>query len=241
MLLKIISCLLLASSLQVINAREFQFLNKLPGEVWVGCQGNPDHANLNNGGWILPAGERMSVYSADNWAGRFWARTYCNIQTEHCLTGDCGNKIACQGAGGTPPASLAEITLKGSGGLDYYDISLVDGFNVEISMEPLGGQGDGSTYSCKKTSCTYNILGQCPSALQVTDNGRVIACNSACNAFHTDEYCCTGAYNSPNTCPNSDYSKFFKDRCPDAYSYAYDDHKSTFTCNAPAYLVTFGA
>lgn len=76
----------------------------------------------------------MSVHSADNWAGRFWGRTWCNSNTQHCLTGDCGNKLQCNGAGGVPPASLAEITLKGAGGLDFYDISLVDGFNTEISV-----------------------------------------------------------------------------------------------------------
>lgn len=70
----------------------------------------------------------MSIHTADNWAGRFWARSWCNVNGDnHCETGDCGNKLQCNGAGGQPPATLAEITLKGWGDLDYYDISLVDG------------------------------------------------------------------------------------------------------------------
>lgn len=40
-----------------VQAREFQFLNNLPGEVWIGCQGNPGHEHLNGGGWKLAAGQ----------------------------------------------------------------------------------------------------------------------------------------------------------------------------------------
>lgn len=113
-------------------------------------------------------------------------------------------------------------------------------------MEPLGGQGDGGQYSCKRSACLYRILPDCPGELQLRgDFGQVIGCKSACNAFNTDQYCCRGAHNRPEICKSTDwpvnYPKFFKDRCPDAYSYAYDDHKSTFTCKAPAYLITFGA
>lgn len=54
-----------------------------------------------------------------------------------CLTGDCGGVLHCNGAGGDPPASLAEITLDGANGDDFYDISLVDGYNLPLSMTPL--------------------------------------------------------------------------------------------------------
>jgi hypothetical protein len=42
--------------------------------------------------------------------------------------------LECNGAGGEPPATLAEIRLNGAGGLDFYDISLVDGFNVPVQV-----------------------------------------------------------------------------------------------------------
>ncbi|KAJ6755543.1 hypothetical protein OIU79_028034 [Salix purpurea] len=35
------------------------------------------------------------------------------------------------------PASLVEFTPSGDGGKDYYDIGLVDGFNLPISITPL--------------------------------------------------------------------------------------------------------
>lgn len=78
--------------------------------------------------------QQVSLQAAENWAGRFWARTWCDASTNYCLTGDCGSRLECAGNGGAPPASLAEITLKGAGNLDYYDISLVDGFNTLVSV-----------------------------------------------------------------------------------------------------------
>lgn len=39
---------------------------------------------------------------------------------------------------------------------------------------------------------------------------RVVACKSACLAFNTDQYCCRGAYGTPDTCQASQYGKIFK-------------------------------
>ncbi|KAK9874694.1 hypothetical protein WA026_005514 [Henosepilachna vigintioctopunctata] len=113
-------------------------------------------------------------------------------------------------------------------------------------MTPVGGQGDGSRYSCKKAGCNTYINDRCPKELQLKKkNGQVIGCKSACLAFNTDGYCCRGAHRTPQTCKSSNWPKNypaqFKKWCPDAYSYAYDDHKSTFTCkNAQKYLIQFG-
>ncbi|KAI1077569.1 thaumatin family protein [Whalleya microplaca] len=53
-------------------------------------------------------------------------------------------------------------------------------------------------------------------------------CKSACAAFNSPEYCCTGEYDDPLICEPSLYSRNAKAICPDAYSYAFDDKKSTF-------------
>ncbi|CBI34739.3 unnamed protein product, partial [Vitis vinifera] len=53
----------------------------------------------------------------------------------------------------------------------------------------------------------------------------------------TITYCCT---DGPGSCGPTTYSKFFKDRCPDAYSYPQDDKTSLFTCpSGTNYKVTF--
>lgn len=135
------------------QAATFNINNKDGGPIWIGIQGNSGKEHLANGGFKLAQGESVSptskiiqvfckslfcqrrITAADDWGGRFWSRTWCyEDENNHCYTGDCGNKVECQGAGGTPPATLIEFTLQGYGGLDYYDISLVDGYNSMASV-----------------------------------------------------------------------------------------------------------
>ncbi|PPS03106.1 hypothetical protein GOBAR_AA17557 [Gossypium barbadense] len=154
-----------------------------------------------------------------------------------CATGDCGSgQITCNGAGAIPPASLIEVALAASAGQDFYDVSLVDGFNLPLSVIPQGGSA-----GCGATGCPANVNSACPPELQVKgSDGGVIACKSACLAFNQPQYCCTGAYSQPSTCHSTQYSKIFKSQCPQAYSYAFDDKSSTFTCSGGAnYLITF--
>ncbi|CAL5366199.1 unnamed protein product [Camellia sinensis] len=138
--------------------------------------------------------------------------------------------VECHGAAATPPATLAEFTL-GSGTQDFYDVSLVDWFNLPMIVDSNGGSGP-----CRSTGCAADLIRQCPNELQV---GNGDACKSACGAFGSPQYCCYGAYSSPSTCPPSMYSQMFKSACPKSYSYAYDDATSTFTCSGADYTVTF--
>ncbi|XP_044020754.1 pathogenesis-related protein 5-like [Aphidius gifuensis] len=217
-------------------ANQFKIYNGCPFTIWPAIQGNPGKAHLEGGGFQLGKYEAKFVNTPTDWAGRIWARTNCD-GSGRCETGDCGNKIQCNGAGGVPPASLAEVTLKGAGGLDYYDISLVDGYNLPIRMTPTGGyvKRDNGQYDCKSAGCHADLNAKCPKELAVKNSGGyTVACKSACAAFNTDEYCCRGAHNTPQTCKSKDwpvnYPAIFKSACPDAYSYAYDDTTSTFTC-----------
>nr|QGX74964.1 thaumatin [Oryctes rhinoceros] len=236
---------LLAALIAGCHSVNFIIRNNEIGAIWVGILGNAGKAPLANGGFVLEAFTETVIYAPDDWAGRFWARTWCSWDNFFCETGDCGFRLECAGNGGAPPVSLAEITLRGWGGLDYYDISLVDGFNVKASMEPVDGWGVDGPYGCKKAACDYYINDDCPAELRLYGSaGWTIGCKSACLAFNTDQYCCRGDYGLPETCRSSDWPvnwpAFFKERCPDAYSYAYDDHSSTFTCIANTYRVTFG-
>jgi len=79
----------------------------------------------------------------------------------------------------------------------------------------------------------------CPSELAVKSKGKVIGCRSACDVFNTDEYCCRGLYGNPRVCQPTFYSKKFKEACPTAYSYAYDDPTSICTCAGTDYVITF--
>lgn len=112
-----------------------------------------------------------------------------------------------------------------------------------MSLKPINGVKTPAKNSCKAISCTADVNKDCPEELQLKTSHGVVACRSACNAFNNDQYCCRGAHNVPKTCTKEhwpkNYPKYFKDKCPDAYSYAYDDSSSVFTCRADRYLVTF--
>ncbi|BES99051.1 Thaumatin family [Nesidiocoris tenuis] len=228
------------------GANEIKLYNNCPFTVWPGIQGNPGKGQPDGGGFSLAAYQARSIYVAGDWAGRIWARTSC--ESGRCATGDCGNRIECDGAGGVPPVSLAEITLSGYGGVDFYDISLVDGYNLPIKMFPISGYaGRGAgRYDCTPAGCQADLNAICPAELAVKSGGWTVACLSACMKFNTDEYCCRNAHGTPQTCRSTDwpvnYPAVFKRACPDAYSYAYDDTTSTFTCKgnpAANYQVTF--
>lgn len=53
-------------------------------------------------------------------------------------------------------------------------------------------------------------------------------CNSACAATGRDADCCIGKWHDPEKCKPGRYSNNIKAICPDAYSFAFDDQKSTF-------------
>lgn len=188
-------------------------------------------------GFLLAPQASNSINMPAPWSGRVWARFQCSNDGGrfHCNSGDCGSgQVTCNGAGAIPPATLVEFTLADASSKDFYDVSLVDGFNLPVSVVPQGG-------GCPTTNCPVDINARCPPELAIRDgSGGTIGCKSACVAFNRPEYCCTGDHNTPATCPPTNYSKFFKNFCPKAYSYAYDDQSSTFTCHTgPNYLITF--
>ncbi|XP_042491127.1 thaumatin-like protein 1 [Macadamia integrifolia] len=224
-----------------IYSASFTLSNNCPYTVWPGILSGAGTAALSSTGFVLQKGESKTLSVPVGWSGRLWGRTLCSEDSTgkfSCVTGDCGSeKIECVGGGAAPPATLAEFTLDGAGGLDFYDVSLVDGYNLPMLIQPQDGNGG----NCSVTGCMVNLNSACPSDLKVTsaDISGSVACKSACEAFGEPQYCCSGAYGNPNTCKPSSFSEFFKNACPRAYSYAYDDGTSTFTCAKANYLVTF--
>ncbi|KAJ1270052.1 hypothetical protein BS78_06G025100 [Paspalum vaginatum] len=236
---------LLFTALGVDGAASFSFTNACQHPVWVGALHGASSPPLATSGFYLApsATSRLDAPSSGSWSGTFWARTGCAVDAAtgrfSCATADCGTgDVACQGRGPAPPVSLVEVTLAapGSGGQDFYDVSLVDGFNVPVRVAPSGGGGE-----CRPAACAGDVNAMCPADLRVVaSSGAVVACKSACNAYGSARYCCTGQYGTPAACRPTNYSQLFKTACPSAYSYAYDDASSTFTCSgASTYDVTF--
>jgi|SRR5579862_3814588 len=209
--------------------RRFLILNSCDIEIW------PAFLTSNNtgpctSGFLLTSGQSQEILVSADWSGRVWGRTHCLYDTGtdelQCATGDCDGEVSCN-SNGRPPATLAEFTLDGYSGLSYWDISLVSGFNIPMRIR---SYPDDTILSCPPLqSRTNNLQSWCPTDLLYYQDGNptnVVGCMSACDRFAVPQYCCTFPSDTSDTCPPSSYSEAFKDFCPAAYSYAFDDKSS---------------
>ncbi|KAH7853317.1 hypothetical protein Vadar_001108 [Vaccinium darrowii] len=232
---------LLILVISVFSADGIQIIvvNNCNNTVWPGILGTAGHPTPNNGGFRLYSGEQAVLQLPDQWSGRIWGRQGCCSDPKtgkfSCQTGDCSGLLQCRGTGGIPPATLIEMTLgTPQSPVHFYDISLVDGFNLPVSMIPIGG-GAG----CGVAACEADLNVCCPSNLVVKRQGKVVGCKSACLASKSDRYCCTGGYANPKICKPTPFGHLFKAICPRAYSYPYDEATGLKTCRAPQYVITF--
>lgn len=109
--------------------------NSCPDRIWPGI--TTQNGDAASDGFPLDAGSNRTINVPANWQGRIWGRTNCTFPdgdkaNGKCLTGECG-ALKCNQAG-NPPATLAEFTM--DGGLDqtFYDLSLVDGYNLPMAI-----------------------------------------------------------------------------------------------------------
>jgi len=222
------------------NSAVFTLINKCSYAVWPAALTTSTNTTLSTTGLILKSGKTSIVTAPDTWSGHFWGRTDCNIDSVtgkfSCVTGNCrSGKLACNGKGPEQPTTLAQFSLSGEGGLDFYNVSVVDGFNVPILVVPVGGSGE----NCSSTGCPVDLNNECPTDLRVYNKSKVVACQGACSALKLKLFCCVGKYSSPETCQLSSYSLVFKRACPDAYSYPYDYGTKTFSCSSENYDIIF--
>ncbi|GAQ84756.1 Pathogenesis-related thaumatin superfamily protein [Klebsormidium nitens] len=228
------------------GSRTITVHNNCSETIWLAAHTTPGHNLLTEpASPVLPPGGSAAYYTDNNWIGRIWGRTKCGGDPFRCGTADCDGVTCRFGVTGTPPATLAEFAMTQWGGLDFYDVSVVDGFNLPMQIAP-------SVSSCVTAGCEYDIVAtnNCPAPLQQKDsNGAVIGCYNACAApeFQSspdlDKYCCIGKYIDADACiavhPDA-YTTAHKQACPLAYSYAYDDaNKSLFACAQANYDIYF--
>ncbi|CAK7351233.1 unnamed protein product [Dovyalis caffra] len=184
-------------------------------------------------GFSLAKNESKKTTARASWSGRIWGRTYCSEDSSgnfSCITGDCGSgKLECSGSP-APPVTMAELSIGGDNGLDYFDVNLVDGFNLPLVVVP-------SAQNCTSSGCFADLNESCPSELQVTSatEGKTVGCRSMCQVTGLSKSCC----NASLTPSCSLYSRVLKDSCPRVYSYSYSKATSTLTCASTNYQVTF--
>ncbi|MFD4560741.1 thaumatin family protein [Streptomyces sp. NPDC058469] len=225
------------SSTAPAGKRLITVVNRTPKTVWAIVT----NTAVYPAGRQLAPGQSLSVTVANNWGGRIWGRTGCtSTAAGHCATGDCTS--VCEGA--NPPTTLGEFTFDAYAGMDFYDVSMVDGSNLPMyinishttTVDPVSSSG------CYKGVCTSDVA--CPTAMRATSGGQVVGCKPPCAAFGGDTYCCRGAWAGRDNCVPAkwpvDYTQVFKRAAPYAYSYAFDDG-ATMPCKGACYYkVTFG-
>jgi hypothetical protein len=219
-------------------------VNRTEGTIWVAAWPG---STTGQTGWTLPAGAGTSFTVPVGWNARVWGRTGCHFGSvgRGCATGDCHARFQCKGWGKIP-ATLAEYNLDSFAGLDFYDVSMVDGSNLPLYIRVIHGEADRSVDAngCLSPGrCTSAV--KCPKALRVPRGSRhPVGCISPCARFDTDRYCCRGpfaAHCSPARTWPVDYARVFKRAEPFAYSWSGDDASSLFTCKGGCdYEIVFG-
>ncbi|TKY49396.1 Thaumatin protein 1 [Spatholobus suberectus] len=220
---------LLALTLQLsasgVNSATLTLANQCNYTVWPALAGNGDAA-LSTTGFILRTGESSNVTIPATWSGNIWGRTLCTPNSApgsfSCVTGNCGTgKVECGGMGDSPPATQVGFNTSSNSRLDFYGVSLADGFNIPMTVVPVGG-------NCSSAGCPENLNAMCPAELNVTEKGQVVACRAACFASNS------------STCEPNEYSRKFKRACPQAYTGTHDEKASLFSCStATDYNVVF--
>jgi hypothetical protein len=228
--------------------RLLTMVNRTARTIWPAVAADPKHP-IKATGWRLPPGGKVSVVLPDHWDARVWARTGCSTSAghAHCVTGDCAGRFQCGSHWGALPATLAEFNLNAWRGMDFYDVSLVDGSNLPMYINHTGGRTPDkiSSSGCVAAGCAHDANATCPARLRVTHGGAVVACRSACVALNTDQTCCRGEWAPRPKCVPAqwpiDSAAVFKRAEPFAYSYVNDDATSVFTCSGLCdYRITFG-
>ena len=196
-------------------------------------------STFSNGGWTLAPGASSTFSVPSGSIGRLWGRTGCNSSSPaQCTTGQCGGTgLQCAGTTGQPNTSLFEWNINANG-TDWYDVSYVDAVDNPIGVQV-------SNASCvSPNSCSASVISSCPADLR---SGNV--CLSPCTRFNTDQFCCRGAFGTPQTCIVANWSAVAQtyvnnvhNFCPREYSYAYDENSGGALQTCPTgsnFTITF--
>ncbi|KAL8532035.1 hypothetical protein ACS0TY_008586 [Phlomoides rotata] len=138
--------------------------------IWPAIPWQPTLSGLE-----LHPGNSTAVQPPAYWFGQLWGRTGCNFSAlgnGSCATGDCGSgQLECQNY--PDNTTVAEFTLQGDDNKDHYDVSLLNGFNLPLVIEPSG--------QCQSAGCAKDLNLLCPPELS-TQGGR------ACQGSYTANY-----------------------------------------------------
>lgn len=190
------------------------FHNQSSQEIWVGAFATGADATTYTAVgtwdpmWKLTAGDSKAITVPFTFKdGRFWARTGCTYTGGEgltCAVGDCQG-LNCT-VSGLPPVTLAEFTMMGGDGkgVDNYDVSMVDGYNIliKITPRPQSSTASPDKLFCDEIACKTNPVcwseGLWPSAASPK------GCNSPCQVakYHNTRHCCKCDMTTSCSCEN---------------------------------------
>jgi hypothetical protein len=108
-----------------------------------------------------------------------------------CAMVNCvSSEVKCHDVGATPPATLTEFTLDSTGGMDFYDASLVDGYDLPLLIQ--------MTASDYPNSSSLTDLNNCGPDELHADAGHTY--RNAYEAFKSPMSYYNGAYDNLDTC-----------------------------------------
>lgn len=116
------------------QARKFTLINKCSFPVWFGfLGGNNTPAPADNNYQLKPGDSSLVNIPLSFWSGVIAGRTNCS--SSGCQTADCGGGTGRCAHGFNPPATQVEFTMNANG-YDNYDVEVINGVNVPISVAP---------------------------------------------------------------------------------------------------------
>ncbi len=111
-----------------------------------------------------PVGAACSTYS-DCCSGLCLGNKCVNSNLGACLSGDCGGNAICNGPGASRGFTKIEFNLQAPAPVneqptDFYDVSLVDGFNVAAAFKPMSGTNLPAANQCTSNADCQTSTGQ---------------------------------------------------------------------------------
>lgn len=202
---------------QVANLSGYN--NPASGFQRANCSGSV----IGGGGFKLDVNSMQTFNVDDGWQGAWFGRTNCTFNANgegDCETGDClasgWGYLQCSGVGSSPPVTKGEMNLEITSGIDYYDVSLVDGFNLPMEIKPMNYNPayvaalPSDLFRCTASGCTNtSTLSSCPTSLKFIPNSKLVACQDDCNLatilHNTNPAMYPDAVVKAYCCPDTEY------------------------------------
>ncbi|KQJ86095.1 thaumatin-like pathogenesis-related protein 4 [Brachypodium distachyon] len=167
---------LFAALSQGAGATSFSVTNQCNFVVWPALSDQQE-----GGGTQLNPGETWNLELfppvTNNGAMAIWPRTGCDFNdagSGSCATGDCDGRLSCSPFFSflhSPAATLAGFFLDDRSNTDFYDIDVINGFNVAMDFSC----STGVTIRCRDAGC--------PEAYQQPDDAKTQSCSGDNRSF----------------------------------------------------------